>query len=106
MITTILGSGVTYSNVTITGATAAAGTFQGGTNVVGFDTGIVLSSGQVAQLTGANTSDSRTTQFGTAGDATLNGLSGGVTQDAMVIEFDFVPTTDKINFDYVFGSDE
>ena len=50
LITTILGTGVTYSNVTITGATAAAGTFQGGTNAVGFDTGIVLSSGQVASI--------------------------------------------------------
>ena len=106
LITTILGTGVTYSNVTITGATAAAGTFQGGTNAVGFDTGIVLSSGQVAQLTGANTEDAKTTQFTTAGDATLNALSGKVTLDASVIEFDFVPSTDKIKFEYVFGSDE
>jgi hypothetical protein len=106
LITTILGGGVAYSNVTITGPSAAAGTFQGGTNALGFDTGIVLSSGAVANLGSANTADNITTAFGGAGDGTLDALSGKVTRDAMVIEFDFVPTTDQITFDYVFGSDE
>jgi hypothetical protein len=107
LITAMLGGGVTFSNVSINGSPAAAGTFEGGTNAVGFDSGILLSSGSVSQLTSVNTADNRTTAFGTPGDAALSALvNGAVTHDALVIEFDFKPTTDKIKFEYVFGSDE
>jgi hypothetical protein len=43
----IVGDGVTISNVTYTGAPNAAGSFTGGTGLTGFDAGIVLGSGSV-----------------------------------------------------------
>ncbi len=47
LASTLGGSGVTVSNVAYTGAANAAGTFTGGASAVGFDSGIVLSSGSV-----------------------------------------------------------
>jgi uncharacterized repeat protein (TIGR01451 family) len=102
----LVGVGVTVSNVTYTGADIAAGTFGGGTGIVGFDGGIVLSSGDIANVIGPNVADNITADNGTAGDADLDTLSGFTTFDASVLEFDFVPDSTPIRFQYVFSSDE
>src|SRR3954468_21768536 len=47
------GSGVTVSNVTYTGANRAGGSFIGGTSSIGFESGVVLSSGNVQTYGGA-----------------------------------------------------
>jgi hypothetical protein len=103
---TLVGSGVSVSNVTYTGANVAAGTFTGGAAPVGFDTGVILSSGNIANVVGPNVSDSITTVNGTPGDSDLTALSGHPTFDAAVLEFDFVPNAGKVFFQYVFASDE
>jgi hypothetical protein len=100
------GSGVTISNVTYTGALTAAGTFAGGTGIVGFEDGVVLGSGAVGSITGPNTQDGVTTAHGTPGDAELDALVGAGTQDAAVLEFDLVPSASVLEFRYVFSSDE
>jgi hypothetical protein len=53
LVNTLLGGVVNISNVTYVGATNAAGTFTGGTGILGFDAGIVLSSGDVVNVTAA-----------------------------------------------------
>jgi len=98
------------TNVAYTGAGTAAGTFNGGTGVLGsFESGIILSTGNIASVSGPNTSDSRITNQGTPGDSDLNLLTGGVTSDASVLEFDFecpgAPAGSSITFSYVFASD-
>ena len=40
------------------------------------------------------------------GDADLDQLAGVSTYDAAVLEFDFIPASDTLTFDYVFGSEE
>src|SRR3990172_2026502 len=51
----LLGSGVTISGVTYTGDATAGGTFTGGTaDLIGFDKGIILGSGAVANGIGPN----------------------------------------------------
>ena len=45
----LLGPDVIVTNAVLTAAPQAAGTFVGGLNVVGFDQGIILSSGDVAR---------------------------------------------------------
>lgn len=107
---TLGGPGVTVSNVTFTGAAGAVGTFSG-MGAVGFDSGVALSSGDVVNAVGPNLTSGQTTAFGTAGDAQLDALVGGVasastTQDAAVLEFDFVPTSNVVSFKYVFASEE
>lgn len=104
-------SGAIISNVTFTGDLRAAGTFSGGTEIVGFDSGIILGSGSVAGVVGPNTSDAYTDPaggFGTAGDVDLDSLIPGYsTNDAAVLEFDFdcqgIPI---FSFEYVFSSEE
>ena len=102
----LVGSGVTISNVTYTGANISAGTFTGAAGIIGFDEGVVLSSGNIASIAGPNVQDFMTTDLGLPGDADLDTLSGFPTLDATVLEFDFVPDADKVFFQYVFGSDE
>ena len=99
---------MTISNVTYTGANGAAGTFAGGTGIIGFEGGIALSSGAIANVVGPNTTPDVTTENLTSGDLDLNSLlTGGLlTQDAAVLEFDFVPVGSTVTFNYVFASDE
>jgi Abnormal spindle-like microcephaly-assoc'd, ASPM-SPD-2-Hydin len=105
----LVGTGVTISNVTYTGAAPAAGTFAGGQNIIGFSSGIVLSSGAVANVVGPNCSTGITLDNGLPGDTSLQSLlpaNSPVTTDAAVLEFDFVPVGNSLNFKYVFASDE
>ena len=109
---TIVGSGVSVSNVAFTGANVAAGEFSGGgtgsSAIIGFDQGVVLSTGATGSVVGPNTSDTITTENGTAGDGDLDGLlpPEQSTQDASVLTFDFTPNASEISLDYVFASDE
>jgi hypothetical protein len=105
---TLAGTGITVSNVTYTGADSAAGTFSGGTDIVGFESGIILSSGIIRNVIGPNTMPNVTSDNLTAGDAALDQLTGAgnATQDAAILSFDFVPDGDSVKFEYVFASDE
>ena len=102
----LAGAGVTISNVSYTGAPTAGGFFTSPTAVIGVDEGVVLGSGQIADVVGPNTSDETTTQYGTAGDVDLTALTGLPTNDAVVLEFDFVPDADRVFVEYVFTSEE
>ncbi len=108
LVTALLGPGVTVSNVTFTGANAAAGKFTGGTAIVGFDSGIILSSGDIAFVPGPNTQDDVSGVNAGIGDPALDGLIPGYTTfDACVLEFDFTCTgTQIIQFQFVFTSEE
>ncbi len=103
----LVGSGVTVSNVTYTGADVAAGTFAGGGGgIIGFDSGIILSSGDIANILGPNVADDITGANATPGDTDLDSIASFSTQDAAVLEFDFVPSASTVTFSYVFASDE
>lgn len=103
----LVGPGVTISNVNQTGGAVGTGLFTGGATSVGFDTGVVLSSGDIADVVGpTNDASGAGIDRSEAGDADLSALSGFTTQDASVLEFDFVPNGDTIYFRYVFASEE
>jgi len=104
----LVGAGVAISNVKYTGALRAAGTFTSSSNVLGFTSGIVLSSGSVRNVAGSNCSTEISVDNGEPGDPDLNTIVGAdsTTNDAAVLEFDFVPTSSTISFQYVFGSEE
>jgi hypothetical protein len=108
LVTALLGPGVTVFNVTFTGANPAAGTFVGGTGIVGFESGIILSSGDIAFVPGPNTQDDVTADNLGNGDIDLDGLIPGYsTFDACVLEFDFeCQSAQVIQFQYVFTSEE
>ncbi|MGB2696172.1 MAG: choice-of-anchor L domain-containing protein [Dehalococcoidia bacterium] len=102
----LVGGGLTISNVVYTGSDIAAGTFSGGTGIIGFESGVVLGSGGIGDVPGPNVSDGTTTNNPTAGDADLDALTSSSTFDAAVLEFDFVPLSTQVEFQYVFASEE
>ncbi len=108
LVTALLGPGVAVSNVTFTGANTAAGTFAGGTGIIGFESGIVLSSGNIAFAPGPNTQDDVSGVNAGIGDPDLDGLIPGYTTfDASILEFDFQCSgTQIVQFQYVFTSEE
>ena len=108
LVTALLGTGVSVGNIVFDGGPVAAGTFSGGAGIVGFSQGIVLSSGDIASVVGPqNLLASTSTDHLRPGDADLDALVGGLTQDACLLEFDFqCPTTTVVSFQYVFASEE
>jgi hypothetical protein len=107
LVTGLVGAGVNVSNVTYTGSPLALGTFTADPALVGFDAGVILSSGRIADVDGPNDSEATQTALGGPGDDDLDGLvPQSSTMDASVLEFDFVPTESRITFEYVFGSEE
>ncbi len=102
----LLWGGMQISNVQFSGANGSAGFFTGGDGIIGFDEGIVLSSGQIANVIGPNSSGSISTDNDRPGDVDLDAIVDGDTEDAVVLEFDFVPEADLMTFEYVFASDE
>ncbi|HTZ88579.1 MAG TPA: choice-of-anchor L domain-containing protein [Solirubrobacteraceae bacterium] len=120
----LVGAGVSVSNVAYKGSPRAAGTFVNGASSIGFESGVVLSSGKVetypedepcsvgvegpnnCQEGGEGTSDSDSTQFGEVGDPELTSMLGIETHDAAALEFDFVPAGSTLQLNYVFGSEE
>lgn len=103
---TLVGSGVTINNVVYTGGPSASGTFAGGAATVGFDAGVILTSGAAANALGPNDESGKTANNGLAGDSDLTTLSGVSTLDASVLEFDFTPNADTVFFQYAFASEE
>lgn len=111
----LLGAGVTASNITYTvGDPLQISRFNATANTnLGILYGILLSTGN-ANTTSANgpqgpnnaTGLNNDTQFGGNGDSDLDALSGVNTNDAAILEFDFVPTGDSLKFRYCFGSEE
>jgi hypothetical protein len=112
LVSTLLAgtSGINVSNAQFVGASVQNGSFTGGTSAgLGFNTGIVLSTGRTTDLplaskgagVGANE------DLGRPGDAKLDTIvSPRTTNDAAVLKFDFIPNGDTVKFSYVFGSTE
>ncbi len=102
----LVGSGVTISNATISGNANQSGTFTNGNSAnLGFNSGVVLSTGNVASIPQGGSAFASTDYSG-AGDATLNGIASAPTRDASVLQFDFVVQGNVLDFRYVFGSEE
>jgi Ig-like domain CHU_C associated len=104
----LAGSGVTITNVKLTGAPAAAGIFSGAAvDKLDMDSGVILSSGKATDAAGPNTSQNTTTAFNTPGDADLDKLVAPLkTHDAVLLEFDVVTAGSTFGIRYIFASEE
>jgi gliding motility-associated-like protein len=108
----LIGGGVTVSNVTFSGQANQIGEFNAtNTNpLLGINNGIILATGDVANALGPNNSGSASIGGGNfgVGDPDLDILegTGAGTNDAAILEFDFIPTGDTVKFNFVFGSEE
>lgn len=103
----LLGSCVTASNITFSGTAHAAGTFDGTGTVLGLNEGVILTTGQSLNAVGPDNGNSVGFGNGGGGDPDLESLASGfTTYDASILEFDFVPQSDTLRFNYIFGSEE
>lgn len=114
LVEKLVGTGVITMNPVLNCKTECAAIFEGPSNL-GIDSGILLVTGK-AKTSGSGTgvdavaTMSMSSAFTGPGDADLSAMLQGsastVTNNACVLEFDFVPAGDTIKFDYVFGSEE
>ena len=111
----LVGNGITISNVTFTGNNLMAGYFRAQASAaLGIDTGIVLTNGRaktngIDEGVNANATTLASNGWNLPGDANLAAaISTPLTDlnDACILEFDFVPLGDSIKFNYVFSSEE
>ena len=109
-INNLVGLGVSFGNVQFQGDGQSIGYFTGAGNNLGFNSGIVISTGLAADA------DNNTTNF--ASGILTNGLTdipelvnnvpncGGATNDGSILSFEFVPQSSPVSFRYIFASEE
>lgn len=105
----LLGSGVTLTGTpTLTQTGSQSGTFASGPSLLGFSSGVILSSGLAASASGNYVGeDLPSTGLGGPGNAILTGLAAGQPLfDASVLTFNFIPTSSTVLLNYVFASAE
>ena len=66
----------------------------------------MITTGDIANAVGPNNIGSQSTSNNLPGDAQLDLLTTNTTNDASVLEFDFIPESDTASFRFVFGSEE
>lgn len=109
-----LGDGVDVLSVTFDGDPVAVGYFTNGTEEVGIDRGIVMTSGRAANQNpgGPFGADGVGSNFATnnnssnAFDADLNSISTNPIFDVAKYTITFIPTSDTLRFKYVWASEE
>jgi len=108
----LLGSNVTVSNVTINGVAGnlqhdQVGEFTDPTSSVGLPNGMILATGNANSASDLNLSNGASDPgIGFTNDPDLDLIASNDLYDKCILEFDFIPTGDSINFNYVFGSEE
>ena len=110
----LIGAGVNVSNITFKGDKLnGIGEFSYtnvmGSNNLGLEKGIFMSTGNIQNAVGINQSQNLGSQGSNLSDKDLDSLiknTGKKTTDATILEFDFVPMSDSIQFKYVFASEE
>ena len=110
-----IGRGVKVSNITFQGTLSQFAQFTNSNSKLSIPNGLVMATGH-AKISKSidphgsgnffNQSPNSTSPNTSGGDLELAQIIGAPTFDAAVIEFDFVPEFDVIQFNYVFASEE
>lgn len=83
------------------------GYFSGPQDIVGFERGIILSTGNITDAVGPNMSTKTGSKLsGPTSDPDLDRASSGDIHDRSGVEFDFIPLEPTVTFRYVFASEE
>jgi len=110
----LVGAGITISNATFNGSSAMITSDQMSTFStagmatvqLGLSGGILMNTGKANIAIGPNNSPKAGFSTGGPGDPDLTLISGAVTYDKAVLEFDFIPQFDTVRFRYIFASEE
>ena len=102
------GDGVIISNISFTGQSISMGSFTNAASTnIGMNEGVILSTGSVLDIVGPNNWPNTQTNTLGGSDPDLAALLPGFSiNDAIAIEFDFIPLGDTLRFKYVFASEE
>ncbi|GKY86253.1 Hint domain-containing protein [Sinisalibacter aestuarii] len=126
MARTIFGEGTTVVSASYSGDNRSSGIYSNGDSVSPYvtpsDTGVMLSTGHLADFTNpasssgwgwwsqqaeANQSgDTSTNTSGVNNDSDFNALVGTNTYDASILDVDFIPDDDVMSLQFVFSSEE
>ena len=104
----LLGDGVEVSNITFSGDLNQIGSFDANATNIDILNGIMLATGDINVAIGPNDAGGAGLGGGNsgAGDPDLTALSTFNTNDAAILEFDFIPSGDSLIFNYIFASEE
>ena len=106
----LVGNGVAVSNISYSGSNTAIGSFNGASTNIGLTDGIIMTTGTVNNTAagphGPNDDGGAGTDNSAGGNNLLTNIAGSNTYNAAVLEFDFVPNADSVQFRYVFASEE
>ena len=113
----VVGQGINVSNIKFNGSIVKGNTItdqlglftNGASTAIGIDKGIILSTGNAAIAVGPNDRSLATlpTSDPLEGDTDLYTLSNNqLIKNVAILEFDFVPTGNKLSFNFVFASEE
>ncbi|HEX8564015.1 MAG TPA: choice-of-anchor L domain-containing protein, partial [Flavobacterium sp.] len=105
-------SNITWSTGTDFGSTNGIGYFSQNGSAFPFEEGVVLTTGDVDRAPGPNEEGLSDGAFNWPGDADLEAIILAATGAAMnsnnatKLEFDFIPITNSISFNFIFASEE
>jgi hypothetical protein len=106
----LLGRGVAVSNIVYQGGSRSVGQFNTTTTDLGMSNGVIISSGLAVAAVGPNTVPNAGEAIDLLNSKTDPDLSplvpGYLLYDVVFIEFDFIATSNTVEFKYVFGSEE
>ena len=107
LVEILVGEGVQYSNVSFSGFDCSAGYFNGTSNL-DFQTGLVMATNGLDAITPGGFGG-----FGGGGDDSdledqleMVGASNNSLNNLIILEFDFIPNSDAVTFNYIFASNE
>ncbi|OFX58222.1 MAG: hypothetical protein A2046_09375 [Bacteroidetes bacterium GWA2_30_7] len=104
---TFVNGCVNASNIFFTGQNIQISYFNKSNSNFPFKSGILLTTGDYNEALGPNSQTGAGTSLTPGpGDSNLDAIATDNTNDASVLEFDFTPSSDTINFRYIFASEE
>ena len=102
----LAGPNIVINSATLTGSGLASGTFDGTSSNIGMNSGVILSTGEIANAPGPNNSGGGGDNLGQGGTVQMDALAGATSYDAVTLEFSFDVQSDFIQFQYIFASEE
>ena len=101
---------ITSSTGSDFGSTNGIGYFEANGSSWPFENGLIMTSGDVANAPGPETGVLLDGTYAWPGDGDLEafipGLNAGDTNNASIIEFEFVPVSNSMSFDFIFAAEE
>jgi len=96
LVQSLVGEGISFSNVTYNGGTNSRGTFSG-LSSIGMGSGIVLSTGNINSIPNPPSAGmGGSVSLAVQNDPDMNAICGTYTNNGSILEFDFIAQSNQI----------